>query len=819
MVQSFAGKYAEVTGNSVPFLTGYRQNRDLHLTNAAGQNHGRYVALGQLQARTVDRCADAEQRCPGIRTRRCNDGGRRMMVFKIPVFRRLLLLLTTLLFAQASVALGPIPAWAQIHIYKAGAKPLSDTSAYTKTRTDAQVALAAGTLNKPSDAVEGRLKTSVAPNPSTNPVAVEIHHPVVSPQSSGRVIYAAQHPDFATALAAAANSTLVVTTTMAISSSVTIPATTILKRESAGKLTKSGSGTIAFQGFGLADPKSQSPLFSGFAAGDITWTGADYPKEISTELWDTGNVSLSDRLARADLAFPSKSVKIIAYPRTVTTTVTFSANRHLHFTAGDYPNTISAAIFSYRFQSNFTATADSGATLRLAAVGGAGFSPVSLEVALENIFFDGLYFVGDPATTGHGAFSAIITGNAHKGAVRNCVFKDVQTYVAVGGYGTSGNFAENFDVHHNQWINTPTQALALINGKNINFFDNRFDIRGLTGTYNFTLIDVEPNNPEDRVENVAIRNNYFDMRSAGALSYGNAIWVQAANVPSAKNVVVEGNTAIGGPTNTFLSGLVAYGVDGLRVSGNNFQRAVQLPMRIQNCVNVLVDRNNLYDSGDATGLSSALHIQGVRNGQVVSNVLNRGNLVSRATSLVEYEIERTVTSTGSTVTQSGDIQPRFYDFWAGLTFTLNNRDYVVSNVSAYNTLTTTVAPGTLTAKSFAPPDVTVGTDKIRVPGHGFASGARVRLTSTGVLPAHTVPPIALGTATVSYYIIRVDADNLKLSASLANALKGTAIDLTEGGAGTHTITPLLVTKFSNNTYRGNAADAVTLEPTGTSRVL
>ncbi len=64
--------------------------------------------------------------------------------------------------------------------------------------------------------------------------------------------------------------------------------------------------------------------------------------------------------------------------------------------------------------------------------------------------------------------------------------------------------------------------------------------------------------------------------------------------------------------------------------------------------------------------------------------------------------------------------------------------------------------------------------------HGLTTGAKVTLTTTGTLPA------GLATAT-TYYIIVISATTFKLSTSQANALAGTAIDITDAGTGTHTV--------------------------------
>lgn len=61
------------------------------------------------------------------------------------------------------------------------------------------------------------------------------------------------------------------------------------------------------------------------------------------------------------------------------------------------------------------------------------------------------------------------------------------------------------------------------------------------------------------------------------------------------------------------------------------------------------------------------------------------------------------------------------------------------------------------------------------------TGVAVTLTTTGTLPA------GLSTGTV-YFIIKVGASTFKFATTIANANAGTAIDITDAGSGTHTVT-------------------------------
>ena len=81
--------------------------------------------------------------------------------------------------------------------------------------------------------------------------------------------------------------------------------------------------------------------------------------------------------------------------------------------------------------------------------------------------------------------------------------------------------------------------------------------------------------------------------------------------------------------------------------------------------------------------------------------------------------------------------------------------------------------------NFADGDVTVGTDSVNSTAHGLETGDIVSLSSSGTLPA--------GLSAQDYFVIRVDADNIKFASSLENAEAGTAVDITAAaGGGTHT---------------------------------
>lgn len=84
------------------------------------------------------------------------------------------------------------------------------------------------------------------------------------------------------------------------------------------------------------------------------------------------------------------------------------------------------------------------------------------------------------------------------------------------------------------------------------------------------------------------------------------------------------------------------------------------------------------------------------------------------------------------------------------------------------------------------------------------TGTRVRLTTTTTLPAG----LALAT---DYYVIKVTDSTFKLATSYANAVAGTAIDITSAGTGTHTMSRLLP-RYTN----GAGVQAIFFNPAATA---
>lgn len=70
--------------------------------------------------------------------------------------------------------------------------------------------------------------------------------------------------------------------------------------------------------------------------------------------------------------------------------------------------------------------------------------------------------------------------------------------------------------------------------------------------------------------------------------------------------------------------------------------------------------------------------------------------------------------------------------------------------------------------------------------HGMLTGLKVQVSNSGgALPG------GLAAAT-DYYVIKLSADTFSLASSLVNAVAGTAINITDAGTGTQTVTPTAI---------------------------
>jgi len=177
-----------------------------------------------------------------------------------------------------------------------------------------------------------------------------------------------------------------------------------------------------------------------------------------------------------------------------------------------------------------------------------------------------------------------------------------------------------------------------------------------------------------------------------------------------------------------------------------------------------------------------------------------------------------LTTSAGCMQHGGDVQPTYYKSLAAASAVTSAATTVpgwlvlVDVVGFYRktSVTTTTAEATTNTLGFGDTftaddttDVCTWGTRVNNPSN-VLTGTRTRLTTTTTLPA------GLSLAT-DYYFIKIDDNTFKLATSYANAIAGTAINITSTGTGTHTISRLLP-RHTN----GAGVQAVIFNPAATA---
>lgn len=173
---------------------------------------------------------------------------------------------------------------------------------------------------------------------------------------------------------------------------------------------------------------------------------------------------------------------------------------------------------------------------------------------------------------------------------------------------------------------------------------------------------------------------------------------------------------------------------------------------------VLIDKCN---SGTVDGLSVWTESTVTTNGfELTANAIDVDHDLHRTSRCVVVDNGR---SSGPVVNLVDDANLSTGEGVA-LTYAFNTRGYRSKESEVANPITFTVP--------------SPANDLLIVSAHPLVNGNPVQLTTTGTLPA----PLATAT---TYYVVSAAIDSVKLAATVG----GSAIDITDGGSGTHSIVP------------------------------
>lgn len=684
-----------------------------------------------------------------------------------------------------------------------------------------------GTTPYASNLVAGKTYLDTAPDVAQTPTAVGINSDRVE-----KVLSLDYNNSLATAVSTLGSTpaTILIKSNTTVSGIVTIPSTIILQFENGALAVKGVFGGIEFEGFGLADPMSVIPCFSGFSAGNIVWTGTVFPSEISTELWNTSNDSLSDRVSRADAAMDGNPCKIVCFPRTITTNAIITEYHHLHFAPGEYENTLATyggTNYPAFFLKDHTRVSGDNATIYGSPTadnnyvfyayhlryGGGDTGGINSDIVIEDLRFKGNASGSAPS----GVTSTIALGNCQTGRLSNLIFDGMQSYnILVGGDSTLGNFANDVLIDGIICTDYVTQLIAVVNGKNINITNSIIDVTDYTPAVNGAVVDLECNATTDVLQGINISNLQITGTNNDIDSFFTGIAVNSAG-GLASAITVRDCTILGRPVSTNTSyegrlviGIFVFGVSELIIENNYIRGAFQAGISTQSCRYVRIANNDLLQIRGGNG---ALDLESTANSDIALNRLNTSYTpFTQDVNIAESESEYLVTTTGSTVTKTTvDGSPRFFNFTTGLTLTINASNYVIDSVvDLTQVVTLTSAVGTLTVKTAASAtDINTGTNTITLGAHNFVNGCQLRYTKGTV-------KIGGLTDDTTYFVVGRTGTTIQLALTLGGAV----ISLVSTGTGTQTFTPVARSLFSSNTYADNKADGgIALESAGSSLIL
>jgi len=245
-------------------------------------------------------------------------------------------------------------------------------------------------------------------------------------------------------------------------------------------------------------------------------------------------------------------------------------------------------------------------------------SGVSSDITVTDLKIMG----ANPAIDG-GVRQTISLANCHRCRVEN-VWLDGTGVIGVqaGGNAAAGNFADGVVIRKNLFTRVASQAVALVNGRNVLIEENTFKESGRAGAPSMSTIDLEPNDATDIIRNVTIRNNLIDSRNSPFL-HGNGILVQnAVKTSDYGPVLVEGNTIIGGDFLPHVGGLIASGiylifVQNVRVVGNTVKRVAHSGIRVHGGSDNVVANNTIVSAGTG-GILAFMVMDSARN-QITDN--------------------------------------------------------------------------------------------------------------------------------------------------------------------------------------------------------
>jgi parallel beta-helix repeat protein len=231
----------------------------------------------------------------------------------------------------------------------------------------------------------------------------------------------------------------------------------------------------------------------------------------------------------------------------------------------------------------------------------------------------------NPAVEG-GVRQTVSLGNCRRCVVENVWLNGTGVIgVQAGGISLKGNYAADVTIRKNLFTRVASQAVAVVNGRDVKIDGNTFEASGRCCAQGMTAIDLEPNHPTDIIRNIEIANNRIDSSNSGFL-HGNGILVQnSVRTRQFGPVLVKDNVIIGGGLVPDISGNVATGIyiagftENVDVINNTVSRVAHSGIRLENTTRNRVSGNKLISTG--TGGILSFEVTDTTDSEIVDNVI------------------------------------------------------------------------------------------------------------------------------------------------------------------------------------------------------
>lgn len=557
------------------------------------------------------------------------------------------------------------------------------------------------------------------------------------------------------------------------------------------------------------------------------------PPEISSDIVDTGDNSLTDRLKILVQAFYNCKVKYFLHPRNIDTGVVFEDYHSFHFLSGEFTNDfnpnnpVNAGLRPFMMASHSTATAERGAIVYESSYDALAQIPPDTGTRSEtgtihtqdgktNCHIIGIHFKHSEGGVFNSSTATCAITNSTYSSIRDCHFDGCRAYhagIIQSGYTGTEN---DYEVHDNYIENNlctgyATQNLFIIGGYRNHIKNNRLLLRGAVLNAYSSLIDLEPNVQYQIIHDCEISGNYIDARdivdeNSGVPINTLGILAQSIYTDGFWNIRIKDNTILSYDADSVFANFMSAGIE---VRGG------------YNCevANNHLIGNGMYLSGlreldchdnKSDGVSYITSCQG----RAYDNIFHEdwrqsysNQVAGRITEADEFKL--TFESDGSTVdlinTTSADFSGNTYSYYKGMYVSWNENLHKITSTSSvitdylYRHLTFDPPIPAVAIRTVAVAGFNSATNEITSNSHGFETGAIVGFYRVGSSVVPTNLPDYL-----YYYVIKVSANVFKLATTRDNALNNTAIDFDASAAsGTFEFHPTMQLRFTEMEYENN----------------